>query len=130
MSYQGLKEEDDRRSISVQVMNWQYVLDMFHLGEQLFTVVHRGKHAHYLLGVGDKVRKSSRWRYSNLIQIICPQLYDFYMVSIKYSYPLLIILKQIYLTHRWEHITVYELLVLDENTWNHITVQNISIKNS
>ena len=55
-------EEVDRRSSSNK---WWFKLtpDMFPFGEQQFTVVCRTKHAHYLLGVGDKVGKSFQWKY-------------------------------------------------------------------
>ena len=41
-------------------LQMQCTLDMFHFGEQLFSIVFSAKHAHYLLGVGDKAGESSR----------------------------------------------------------------------
>ena len=35
---------------------------MLHLGEHLFKLVCRAKYAHYLQSVGNKVRKSTRWK--------------------------------------------------------------------
>ena len=43
------------------VVESQRTLGMFHLEEQqLFTAVYSAKHVHYLLGVEDKVKESSK----------------------------------------------------------------------
>ena len=42
--------------------------NVFHFGEQMFTMVCSAKHAPYLLGVGDKVKESSRWKRVVLIE--------------------------------------------------------------
>ena len=42
---------------------------MLYLEEKLFTVVCYAKHAHYLLGVGDKVKKSFWQKHVVLIEI-------------------------------------------------------------
>ena len=42
---------------------------MLHFGEQLFTAVCKTKYAYSLLGVGDKVEESSRWKCVVLVQI-------------------------------------------------------------
>ena len=47
----------------------QHTLGMFHFGKPLFTVVYSAKHAHYLLGVGDKVGELSSWKQIVLIEI-------------------------------------------------------------
>ena len=47
----------------------QLTIGMLHFWEQLFTVVCSGKHIHFLLGVGDKVWESSRWKDVVLIEI-------------------------------------------------------------
>ena len=46
-----------------------YTLGLLHLEEQLFIVVCYVKYAHYLLGVGDDVGESFRWKHVVLIEI-------------------------------------------------------------
>ena len=56
-----------------QVMVWQLqtqcMLGTLHFGEELLIVVCRAKHAHYLLGVEDKVKELSRQMHMVLTEI-------------------------------------------------------------
>ena len=47
----------------------QHTHDMLYFVKQLFTAVCSAKHAHNLLGVGDKVKESSKWKHVALIEI-------------------------------------------------------------
>ena len=50
-------------------LQMQRTLSILHFGEQLFTAVCSAKHAHYLLGVGNKIGESSKWKNMVLIKI-------------------------------------------------------------
>ena len=48
----------------------QFTIAALDFGKQLFMVVlHSVRHAHYLLGVADKVEESSSWKHVVLIEI-------------------------------------------------------------
>ena len=47
----------------------QHTFGMLHFKEPFITVVFSAKQPHYLLGVGDKVGVSSRWKHIVLIEI-------------------------------------------------------------
>ena len=55
--------------VIIQQLWMQCILAMLYLGEQLFTEVCSAKHAHYLLGVGDKVGDMSSWKHMVLREI-------------------------------------------------------------
>ena len=56
------------RQVMIWLLQMQHTLGMLHFREQLFTVVFSTKHAYYLLGLHDKNRESSKWKYEVLVE--------------------------------------------------------------
>ena len=50
-------------SNDLTVADSAYSLSMVHFWEWMFTTICCAKHAHYLLGVADKVEEAFKWKY-------------------------------------------------------------------
>ena len=54
----------------IRQLQKQHTLDMLHFRVQLLTAICSAKQAHNLLGVGDKVGVTSRWKHVVLREIM------------------------------------------------------------